>query len=1399
VVPPKPSDPSGRLTASQQLIWAGQKLSPDSPLYNMAIAVSIEGPLVPSVFAEAFRRLVGRSDALRSVFVDVGGVPMRRVLPEDAVAPLPVIGSPQSSDAIHATVIAAAQRPFAPEGLLFDAALFTEGPGRSLFFLNQHHLITDAWSTGALYRQLGDLYRDVLEDRHESPGRLPSFETFVEYEAAERRSRRYEKAAAYWRESSADVRRGLRYYGTSVAGTHGRTERIRRRLDKDRTTRLRARAEGTGVAALTAHQALLHLFAALLAGWAHRVADVPRVSIGTPYHNRARREFRDMQGLFMELLPVRIDVDGTDTLAQLLRKASEAAYQTMRHAVPGCSLLPATRDFEIVLNVIRASIGDFAGLPATSDWIHSGYGDPAHALRLQVYDFDQSGEITLDFDLAADVFSDLASEWAVDHFMRLLEAFLADPETPLAAVTLTTWDEAASFMPCVGIAAQEPWRSVNAMFRDQVKNGPAAVAVSDGNHGLTYGELGAMVDAARSRLVTAGAGLGTTVAVCVEHSAALIAAWLGILEAGAAFLPLDPRHPAHRNASVARDGGAAIVIVDDNQAGRTPSWEMPALSVDDLFAPCERQVPLPGEPPQPGQIAYVLYTSGSTGAPKGVEVTHASLADYVQWAARVYACGEPLAFALFTSPAFDLTLTSVFVPLVSGGSILVYRQTSTADFTVRRVFEDDRADVVKLTPSHLALVRDLPLDQSRVRRLIVGGEDFKTDLAADIAASFARPIEIINEYGPTEATVGCMIHVYWPDRDTDTSLPIGVPAEGTAIYVLDAYDRPAPRGISGEICIAGVRVARGYRGRPEETAIHFTDDPRQPGTRMYRTGDCGRWRADGNLEFLGRRDAQVKVRGVRIELGEIEARLAQHPALHQAVAVLANAGVGDELARCRSCGLEGQHPDARLDAEQLCTVCRGFEHQRENVRRYFGTMKDLARILTDAKTAAGGRYDALMLFSGGKDSTFALCSLVEMGVRPLVFLLDNGYISDQAKENVRRVVDMLALDLHVASTPAMPQIFADSLRRYSNVCNGCFKTIYTLATQVAIEQGIPLIVTGLSRGQIFETRLAEMYRRGITVPEEIDRTVREARKAYHRMDDAVSRTLDCSMFSNDEVFEQIRFVDFYRYCDTPLDEMLGYLAARTPWLRPSDTGRSTNCLINEVGISVHKAERGFHNYALPYSWDVRLGHKLRDAAIEELDDPIDPARVQRILRDVGYRPRPRRSMAPTLVAYYVAEQAVPAGELRQFLEERIPLEAVPAAFVRLDAPPLTANGKIDRRALATARTPDLQSHTRYVAPHTAIEKTLARIWAAVLGTERIGVDDDFFELGGDSIQCIQILAEARTEGLIFTARDLFSHPTVATLAHHVGLATKGSSGIAVTGASDAEMAELLHEFGDDGS
>ncbi|HEU0300322.1 MAG TPA: amino acid adenylation domain-containing protein, partial [Longimicrobium sp.] len=292
----------------------------------------------------------------------------------------------------------------------------------------------------------------------------------------------------------------------------------------------------------------------------------------------------------------------------------------------------------------------------------------------------------------------------------------------------------------------------------------------------------------------------------------------------------------------------------------------------------------------PDHLAYLIYTSGSTGRPKGVMVTHRGLAHYAWWAAGRYAEGAPRAFALYSSVAFDLTVTSIFVPLVTGGTAVVYAGEAGDDLPVLRVVEEDRVDVAKLTPSHLVLLEGRDLRDRRAGTLIVGGEELKTPLARSVAAASGDRLAIYNEYGPTEAVVGCMVHRFDPGRDRGASVPIGRPIANTRVYVLDGTGEPVPVGVAGELSIGGAQVSRGYLGRPGLTAERFAPDPfgGGAGARLYRTGDLARWRPDGVMEFLGRNDAQVKVRGFRIEPGEIEARLAEHPGVREAV-VLARA------------------------------------------------------------------------------------------------------------------------------------------------------------------------------------------------------------------------------------------------------------------------------------------------------------------------------------------------------------------------------------------------------------------------------------------------------------------------------------------------------------------------------
>ena len=500
-----------------------------------------------------------------------------------------------------------------------------------------------------------------------------------------------------------------------------------------------------------------------------------------------------------------------------------------------------------------------------------------------------------------------------------------------------------------------------------------------------------------------------------------------------------------------------------------------------------------------------------------------------------------------------------------------------------------------------------------------------------------------------------------------------------------------------------------------------------------------------------------------------------------------------ELRFCLACGLPSNYPGGSFDAEGVCELCRFYDRHRAKIEQYFKTPADLEKIIEQIKASRTGRYDCMLLLSGGKDSTYVLGQLVDMGLTPLVFSFDNGYLSDSAKANIRRVTERLGVDLVWGETPHIKAIFADSLKRHSNVCNGCFKTIYTLSLKEARRHGLEYIFTGLSRGQLFETRLGHLFNQHLFAVEDMDSAILEARKLYHRLDDAVSQLLDVEIFKNDTIFDEIRFVDFYRYTQVTLEKMIDYLHRRLGWVRPKDTGRSTNCLINEAGIYVHRQERGYHNYALPYSWDVRLGHKTRAEALAELDDELNLTNIKRILAEVGYEsPAKVATTENRLAAYYVSPRPLTVSTLRSSLANRLPDYMLPTYFVHLEQIPLTPNGKVDRRALPGPDKDRPALGSDFVAPTGPLETRLAEIWAQTLGLKQVGSHDNFFDLGGASIPAVQVLAQvAQTFQVELPLRSLFEAPTVATLSERIEAALLAE----IESLSDEEAEQWLAKLG----
>jgi amino acid adenylation domain-containing protein len=888
---------------------------------------------------------------------------------------------------------------------------------------------------------------------------------------------------------------------------------------------------------------------------------------------------------------------------------------------------------------------------------------------------------------------------------------------------------------------------------------------------------------------------------------ALVETILGIMRLGATYVPVDPEYPASRRAAIYGSVQPRLLL-NDSPTGDSAAPDH--LKQDTISQITGEQVSSGStlcELPEWStltldDLAYILFTSGSTGTPKGVPVSQRGLAVYLEWALSVYADENPVSMPLLTSISFDLTVTSIFLPLLCGGCVIVYAPTSGSfDDSLFRAIEEDKVNTVKLTPSHLRLLQRLDLHRSRIRNLIVGGEQLTVELADSIARQFGD-VRIFNEYGPTEAVVGCMIHQHVPesgeqdaiDRPAQSTgsfaVPIGRPARHTRIYLLNEARQPVHPDVTGELYIYREGAPKAYLNDTEASQQAYFPDLVSPQEVMYRTGDLARFNQSGDLVYLGRIDQQVKVAGHRLETEEIESALQRVPNINTCAVLLDSAKESSlsATAHCSVCGIGNDTPGIKLDEHDTCNLCRDFSAYAPRISSYFRQREELQQVIGSAARKKTGQYDCMALLSGGKDSTYALYQVVDMGFKVYALTLDNGYISPQATENVRRVVEHLGIDHEFASTEHMPEIFRDSLSRFSNVCQGCFKTIYTLSLRRADELGIPALVTGLSRGQMFETRLNLGLFRGDRRDEEIDQAVLQARKAYHRRTDAVTQYLGNEEFRDDNIFDRIELIDFYRYWSASLTELLGFLKERTPWVRPSDTGRSSNCLINDVGIYVHRRERGFHNYALPYSWDVRLDQKNRAQAIEELNDDIDKERVTEILEEIGYQPaQSREHRAEQLVAFYTAEEPIVSEQLRSTLEDVLPSWAIPHRFIQVDSIPLTVNGKVDRHALL-AKLSSTPSSRPFRAAETDAEEVVLELWSGLLPVTEIGADDNFFELGGTSIEAIEFMTRLCDQFALDIPLELiFTKPVLAEVASEFEAALVAQ----IDSMSDAEVQAAL--------
>jgi amino acid adenylation domain-containing protein len=942
------------LSHGQQSLWMLHQLAPESPAYHMAGAARVAGELDSTVLARAFQVLCDRHAALRTTFPAEGGRPVQRVHDAGSIAVDFRVedGLPWDEAERTRRFVAEARRPFDLEqGPLFRARLYTGPSGEHILLLVFHHIVGDFWSIALVLDELGRLYPALRSGRRgelELPPLALTAANFARRQAAELAGEEGARLWAYWRQQLAASLPVLDF-PTDRPRPAVQTDRGAQRalvIERALTDRLAALSRAQGASLYTTLLAALQVLL-------HRYTGQDDVIVGSPVAGRNQPGSAGVVGYFVNTLPMRSDLSGNPGFTTFLGRVRQTVHAALEHQGFPFPLmverLSLPRDpsrspvFQVVF-VFQKAQGRAAQeltaltLPDAAARVDlGGLALELLPLDLGVAQFDltlvaaeQNERLALGLEYNTDLFDADTIDRFLAHYRTLLEAIVADPEQPIDALDLLPAAERARLLADgtgMSVAAGDA-RAATAhqVFENQVRRTPDAPAVVCGPERLSYAGLDVRANHLAEHLRSIGVGPEVRVGLCAERSIALCAGILGILKAGGAYVPLDPDYPEERLDFMIEDGRIDVLVTQealrDRFAGRVgqivcidspnplPLGEAASLGcAGGARRPSEGQCATerPGhkDGPTADHLAYVIYTSGSTGKPKGVAVTHANLVHSTE--ARRLFYDEPVsAFLLLSSFAFDSSIAGIFGTLCHGGTLVLPPPGLQNDPSgLAALIAAQRVSHLLCVPAlyELLLAEAPAASLQGVRVAIVAGEACRSSLGARHRAALPRA-QLVNEYGPTEATVWCTAHRCWTistedeeagaggevlEPDVRAIVPIGRPIPAARIYVLGAGGALAPLGVPGELFVGGAGVARGYLGRPGLTAERFLPDPfaseHEPGSRLYRTGDRARWRPDGSLEFLGRIDDQVKVRGFRIELGEVEAVLAQHPAVREVAVV----------------------------------------------------------------------------------------------------------------------------------------------------------------------------------------------------------------------------------------------------------------------------------------------------------------------------------------------------------------------------------------------------------------------------------------------------------------------------------------------------------------------------------
>jgi len=1455
------------LSHAQQRLWFLWRLDPTNTAYHICGTFRFRGCLDFEAVKSAFAAIVRRHASLRTVFrVGSDGEPEQCVLPHMSLD-IPLIDARLTPSADGPFILAAeSQRLHAMSfdlaaGPLLRIGVIRVDEAEYRLILSMHHIVSDGWSLQLMLNEFAAHYRACVQGNPLADAPPPL--QYLDYAAWQRRwlqAGEQSRQLDWWRQQL-----GTEHPLLELAADHPRSPATAYRagrhelpVSSELTATLRAHARERNA---TPFMVMLAAFQVLL----HRYTGQTDIRIGVPIANRNRVALEGIVGFFVNTVVLRSCIDGDMTLDTGVAQAIAAARGAQAHPdLPFEQLVEALqpgRDltqsplFRVVMNYQQLDSRALAHLPGVQ---LVDFQVAEHAaqfeLALRVLE-DVDGAIRIQLTYAAELFEAATIERLASHYLRVLTAVVSDGARAIKDVAMLS-DSEASLLRHWGVptVVEPPASFVHHAIERRCRECPDSPALIFRGVEISYDELNRRANGLAHRLMSMGITRETRVGIIAHRSPELVVGLLGILKAGAAYVPLDPEYPAERLQFMLNDSGVGLLLTH------------PERPLDLILPAGLRTLPLnagdrPGTPQanpdvelHPESLAYVLYTSGTTGRPKGVAVAHGPLTAHAHSIARVYSLTPRDRLLQFASMSFDAAGEQWMLPLMAGAAIVLPEQAEHRFERIEHLVRSQSVSVLYMAPAYLReFLRVLGDRRLAIRGCIAGGEAWP---AKDFAAAqrALSPEWLVNAYGPTETVITPT--AWLADGATDlevATVPIGQPVGRRRAYVLDKYLNAVPPGVAGELYLGGESLARGYLDRPGLSAQRFVADPfSEGGTRLYRTGDRVRWDNAGQLHFLSRTDTQVKVRGVRVEPEELQAQLLAQPEVREAVVVAR--GADDDMrliayvvptARALHTALDGREVISRHHlVTQWESVFDSVYASRVPEPDFRGWNSSYTgRPIADAEMREWLRATSERIRALGSQRILE----IGCGAGLLVQQLAPHTPIYQATDLSARVVRDLQAWLSTQPALSHVQLRQREAADFSGIDAGAFDAVVLNSVAQYFPDGDYLleVLQGAARvvgagGSIFVGDLRHKAHLPL-----FHTSVQLARAAATlsvahlrvRIGQAISQdkelVIDPALFGAVASHLRLGGLEVQLKRGLSDNELTRYrydvvLSARdTDGDDPQQIELTTDDTLAELAVVLsaqqpaavkvcrlpnRRLSADVAAWKLVQSADARVTvAEVRARLREHTPAGVDPHSLWELGEQHGYdvevawadassegdlcvtfrRRDPHRTVAKVGAASpgelpegWRSLCSDPSGllrtrhlaaRLRERLQEQMPGYLVPAQLVVLESLPLTANGKIDRKALPEAERADGQ---QYEPPQGQLETALAQIWCEVLNCEPLGRDDNFFDLGGDSISSLRVSARARERGIELGPRDIFQHQVLADLAAHLSGADRPQAAVA---------------------